>query len=69
MWQARWLNLSHKQNMITPQYSLAVNHLEMWTRLLTLVNPLGVDHMTMWTMGINHIIDVSIGVESHDDVN
>ena len=27
----------------------------MWTRLLTLVNPLGVDHMTMWTMGINHI--------------
>ena len=27
----------------------------MWTRLLTLVNPLGVDHMMMWTMGINHI--------------
>ena len=27
----------------------------MWTRLLTLVNPLGVDHMTMWPMGINHI--------------
>ena len=27
----------------------------MWTRLLTLVNPLGVGHMTMWTMGVNHI--------------
>ena len=27
----------------------------MWTRLLTLVNPLGVGHMTMWAMGVNHI--------------
>ena len=27
----------------------------MWTRLLTLVNPLGVGHMSMWTMGVNHI--------------
>ena len=30
----------------------------MWTRLLTLVNPLGVNHMVMWT----------IGVKSHGDV-
>ena len=28
----------------------------MWTRLLTLVNPLGVGHMTMWTMGVNHMV-------------
>ena len=34
---------------------MGVNHIEMWTRLLTLVNPLGVGHMTMWTMGVNHM--------------
>ena len=34
---------------------LGVNHIVMWTRLLTLVNPLGVGHMAMWTMGVNHI--------------
>ena len=34
---------------------MGVNHIAMWTRLLTLVNPLGVGHMTMWTMGVNHI--------------
>ena len=34
---------------------MGVNHIAMWTRLLTLVNPLGVDHMMMWNMGINHI--------------
>ena len=27
----------------------------MWTRLLTLVNPLGVGHISMWTMGVNHM--------------
>ena len=33
-------------------HSLGVNHIVMWTRLLTLVNPLGISHMEMWT---NHI--------------
>ena len=33
----------------------------MWTRLLTLVNPLGVGHMTMWTMGVNHMVMWTIG--------
>ena len=36
-------------------HSLGVNHIAMWTRLLTLVNPLGVGHMAMWTMGVNHM--------------
>ena len=27
----------------------------MWTRLLTLVNPLSVDHIEMWTVGVNHM--------------
>ena len=31
---------------------MGVNHIEMWTRLMTLVNPLGISHMEMWT---NHI--------------
>ena len=51
----------------------------MWTRLLTLVNPLsvghmalwtmGVNHMVMWTMGVNHMKMSTIGVKSHGDVN
>ena len=41
----------------------------MWTRLLTLVNPLGVGHMAMWTLGVNHIKMWTIGVKSHGDVN
>ena len=51
----------------------------MWTRLLTLVNPLGVDHISMWTMcdnhmvmltmGVNHMTMWSISVKSHGDVN
>ena len=41
----------------------------MWTRLLTLVNPLGVGHMVMWTMGVNHIHMWTIGVKSDGDVN
>ena len=45
---------------------LGVNHIAMWTRLLTLVNPLGVSHMEMWT---NHIKMWTISVKSHDDVN
>ena len=69
MWQTHWLNFSHEQKMIVPKYSLGVNHIVMWTRLLTLVNPLGVDHMTMWTMGIKSHTDVNIGVKSHGDVN
>ena len=40
----------------------------MWTRLLTLVNPLGVGHMAMWTIGVNHIKMWTIGVKSHGDV-
>ena len=36
-------------------HSLGINHIAMWTRLLTLVNPSGIGHMTMWTMGVNHI--------------
>ena len=47
-------------------HSLGVNNIAMWTRLLTLVNPLGVSHMEMWT---NHIKMWTIGVKSHDDVN
>ena len=47
-------------------HSLCVNHIAMWTRLLTLVNPLDVSHMEMWT---NHIKMWTIGVKSHDDVN
>ena len=46
-------------------HSLGVNHIAMWTRLLTLLNPLGVSHMEMWT---NHIKMWTIGVKSHDDV-
>ena len=69
MWQTHWLNFSHKQNMITPKYSLGVNHIAMWTRLLTLVNLLSVGHMAMWTMGVNHIKMWTIGVKSHGDVN
>ena len=41
---------------------LGVNHMAMWTRLLTIVNPLGVGHMAMWTMGVNHIKMWTIGV-------
>ena len=41
----------------------------MWTRLLTLVNPLGVGHMTMWTAGVNHMMMWTIGVKSHGEVN
>ena len=41
----------------------------MWTRLLTLVNPLGVGHMAMWNMDVNHIKMWSIGVKSHGDVH
>ena len=41
----------------------------MWTRLLTLVNPLGIGHMTMWTMGVNHMVMWTISVESHGNVN
>ena len=41
----------------------------MWTRLLTLVNPLGVGYMAMWTMGVNHIKMWTIGVKSHGDAN
>ena len=41
----------------------------MWTRLLTLVNPLGVGHMSMWTMGVNHMVMSTIDVKSHGDVN
>ena len=43
-------------------HSLGVNHIAMWTRLLTLVNPLGVGHMTMWTMGVNHMVMWTIDV-------
>ena len=35
--------------------------MEMWTRLLTLVNPLGVGQMAMWTMGVNHMAMWTIG--------
>ena len=38
---------------------MGVNHIAMWTRLLTLVNPLGISHMEMWT---NHIKMWTIGV-------
>ena len=41
----------------------------MWTRLLTLLNPLGVGHMAMWTMGVNHMMMWTIGVKSHGNVN
>ena len=41
----------------------------MWTRLLTLENPLGVGNMVMWTMGVNHITMWTIGVKSHGEVN
>ena len=34
----------------------------MWTRLLTLVNPLNVGHMAMWTKGVNHMAMWTIGV-------
>ena len=34
----------------------------MWTRLLTLVNPLDVGHMAMWTMGVNHMMMWTIDV-------
>ena len=47
-------------------HSLRVNHIAMWTRLWTLVKPLGISHMEMWT---NHIKMWTIGVKSHDDVN
>ena len=55
--------------MITPKYSLGVNHIAMWTRLLTLVNLLSVGHMTMWTIGVNYMVMWTIGVKSHGDVN
>ena len=48
---------------------LGVNHIAMWTRLLTLVNPLSVGHKEMWTMGVNHIKMWTIGVKSHGNVN
>ena len=41
--------------------------MEMWTRLLTLVNSLGVGHMAMWTMGVNHMVMWTIGVKSHSN--
>ena len=48
---------------------LGVNHIAMWTRLLTLVNPLGVGDMEMWTLGVSHIQMWTIGVKSHDVAN
>ena len=45
-------------------HSLGVNHIAMWTRLFTLVNPLGVGHILMWTMGVNHIKMWTIDVKS-----
>ena len=48
---------------------MGVNHIEMWTRLLTLVNPLVVGHMAMWTMGVNHIQMWNTDVKSHGDLN
>ena len=36
-------------------WTMGINHMEMWTRLLTLVKSLGVSHMAMWTMGVNHM--------------
>ena len=50
-------------------HSLGVNHIAMWTRLLTLVKLLSIGHMVMWTMGVNHINMWTIGVKSHGDVN
>ena len=50
-------------------HSLGVNHIAMWTILLTLVNPLGVCHITMWTMGVNHMVMWTIDVKSHGNVN
>ena len=50
-------------------HSLGVNHIAMWTGLLTLVNPLGVGHITMWIMGVNHMVMWTIGIKSHGDVN
>ena len=48
---------------------MGVNHIAMWTRLLTLVNPLGVVHISMWIMGVNNIKMWTIDVKSHGDVN
>ena len=47
-------------------HPFGVNHIAMWTILLTLVNPFGISHMEMWT---NHIKMWTIGVKSHDNVN
>ena len=49
-------NLSHKQNMIKPQNSLSLNHMMMWTSLVTLVNSLDVGHMVMWPVSVNHMV-------------
>ena len=48
---------------------LGINHIAMWTRLLTLVNPMGVGHMAMWTMGVIHITMWTIDIKSHGDVS
>ena len=48
---------------------MSVGHIEMWNRLLALVNPLSFGHMAMWPMGVNHIKIWTIGVKSHVDVN
>ena len=48
---------------------LGINHIAMWTRLLTLVNPMGVGHMAMWTMGVIQITMWTIGIKSHGDVS
>ena len=52
-------------------HSLGVNHIAMWTRLLTLVNLLSISHIKMWTnhikmstIGVNHMTMWSIGVKS-----
>ena len=51
-------NLSHKQNMIKPENSLSLNHMMMWTSLMTLVNSLDVGHMEMWPVSVNHYVIV-----------
>ena len=50
-------------------HSLGVNHIAMWSRLLTLVNSLVVGHMAMWTICVNHIHMWIIDVKSHGNVN
>ena len=53
--QTRWLKPLSQAKHDQTQNSLSLNHIMMWTSLVTLVNSLDVGHMAMWPVSVNHM--------------